>query len=84
MLRFLCPMRRGWWFLLLIAVLLLPASVQAQSKSLFWERYDVDITVSAYQKAKISKKKKKKKGKESPEKSVAKKGAPVYGPEASE
>jgi len=39
-------MRRGWWFLLLIAVLLLPASVQAQSKSLFWERYDVDITVT--------------------------------------
>jgi uncharacterized membrane protein YgcG len=45
MLRSLHPIRRGWWLLLLIA-LLLPASVQAQSQSLFWERYDVDITVT--------------------------------------
>ncbi len=40
------PLRRGGWFLLLIAALLLPTAAQAQSKSLYWDRYDVDITVT--------------------------------------
>jgi len=34
-----------WWLIPLIIVLLIPAAAQAQSKTLYWERYDVDITV---------------------------------------
>jgi hypothetical protein len=46
MYRPLRQLRQGWWLLLLIAVLLLPSAAQAQSKSLFWDRYDVNITVT--------------------------------------
>jgi uncharacterized membrane protein len=39
--------RRGWWVLLLVAILLVPVTAQAQSKSLYWERYDVDIAITS-------------------------------------
>jgi uncharacterized membrane protein len=39
-------LRRSWWLLLLVIILLAPAAAQAQSKSLYWERYDVEITVT--------------------------------------
>jgi uncharacterized membrane protein len=36
---------RNFWPLLLIVLLLVPASAGAQTKTLYWQRYDVDITV---------------------------------------
>ncbi len=39
-------LRRIRWLIIPLAlILLLPTAAQAQSKTLFWERYDVDITV---------------------------------------
>jgi uncharacterized membrane protein len=38
--------RRRWWLLFLIAFLLVPLTAQAESQSLHWERYDVDIAVT--------------------------------------
>ena len=43
---YLSRARRSWWLLLLLVILLVPAAAQAQSKSLHWERYDVDIAVT--------------------------------------
>lgn len=36
---------RSRWLLLLLLLLLIPTVAQAQSQSLYWKRYDVDITV---------------------------------------
>jgi uncharacterized membrane protein len=39
------PHLRHLWPLVLIVLLLVPAAVDAQTKTLYWERYNVDITV---------------------------------------
>ena len=36
--RFFVRLRRTWWLLLLVIMFVMPAGVQAQSKSLYWER----------------------------------------------
>lgn len=46
MVRIGCRWQRWWWLALLATILVLPLAVQAQSQSLYWDRYDVTINVT--------------------------------------